>query len=80
MESIYIELALYGSKNESARTDTVFLPISEVCNGTFSLLKSFKIYHDFFCIICRNLGGRRRIDIATFIIGADSVKKIKIIF
>ena len=37
MESIYTELALYGSKNECARTDTVFLPISEVCDGTVSL-------------------------------------------
>ena len=37
MESIYPELALYGSKNERARTDTVFLPISEVCDGTVSL-------------------------------------------
>ena len=37
MESINTELALYGSKNECARTDTVFLPISEVCNGTVSL-------------------------------------------
>ena len=40
MESIYTELALYGSKNECARTDTVFAPISEVCHGTVSL-KSF---------------------------------------
>ena len=37
MESIYTELALYSSKNGCARTDTVFLPISEVCNGTVSL-------------------------------------------
>ena len=37
MESIYTELALYGSKNECARTDTVFLHISEVCDGTVSL-------------------------------------------
>ena len=37
MESIYIELALYGRKNECARTDAVFLPISEVCNDTVSL-------------------------------------------
>ena len=37
MESIYTELALYGMKNECARTDTVFLPISEVCNGTGSV-------------------------------------------
>ena len=39
MESIYTELALYGSKNVCARTDTVFLPISEVCDGTVSLGK-----------------------------------------
>ena len=37
MESIYTELVLYGSKNECARTDNVFLPISEVCDGTVSL-------------------------------------------
>ena len=37
MESIYTELGLYGSKNECARTDIVFLPISEVCDGTVSL-------------------------------------------
>ena len=37
MESIYTKLALYGSKNECARTDTVFYPISEVCDGTVSL-------------------------------------------
>ena len=37
MESIYIELALYGSKNECARTENVFSPISEVCNSTVSL-------------------------------------------
>ena len=27
MESIYTKLALYGSTNECARTDAVFLPI-----------------------------------------------------
>ena len=37
MESTYTELALKGSKSECARTDTVFLPISEVCNGMVSL-------------------------------------------
>ena len=37
MESVYTELAFYGNKNECARTDTVFLPISEICNGTVSL-------------------------------------------
>ena len=40
MESIYTELALYGSKNECARTDTIFLLISEVCNGKVSLAVS----------------------------------------
>ena len=38
MESIYTELALYGSKKQCAKTDTVFLPISEVCNCTVSLI------------------------------------------
>ena len=42
MESIYTELALYGSKNEGARTDTVFLPISEGCDGTVSLAKELQ--------------------------------------
>ena len=37
MESIYIELALYGSKNECARTDNVYFAISEVCDGMDSL-------------------------------------------
>ena len=37
MESIYSKLVLYGSKNKCARTDTVFSPISEVCDGTVSL-------------------------------------------
>ena len=37
MESIYTDLALYGSKDESSRTDNVFLPISEVCDGMVSL-------------------------------------------
>ena len=35
MESIYTMLALKDNKNECA----VFLPISEVCNGTVSLTK-----------------------------------------
>ena len=39
MESIYNELALDGSKNECARTANDFPPISEVCNGTVSLIK-----------------------------------------
>ena len=40
MESIYTELTLYGSNNECARTDTVFLPISEICDGTVSLMNT----------------------------------------
>ena len=42
MESIHTKLALYGSKNECARTDNVFSPISEVCDGTVSLDKHEK--------------------------------------
>ena len=38
MENKYTELALYGSINECARTYTVFLPISGVCDGTVSLM------------------------------------------
>ena len=34
LESLYTELALYGSNNEYAWTDTVFLPITKVCDGT----------------------------------------------
>ena len=37
MESIYPELALCGSKNECGRTETVFLNLSEVSEGTVSL-------------------------------------------
>ena len=46
MESIYTKLALYGSKGECARTDNVFFPISEVCDGKVSLMKSwmYKFY------------------------------------
>ena len=39
MESLYTELALYGTKNEFSRTDNVFIPMSEVCDGTVSLCK-----------------------------------------
>ena len=37
MESIYTELALYGSKNECARTENIFFSISEICDGMVSL-------------------------------------------
>ena len=40
MESIYTELALYESKDECDRTDNVFSPISEVCDGTVSLTET----------------------------------------
>ena len=39
MESIYTELALFGSKTERARTYNVFSPISDVCNSTVSLTR-----------------------------------------
>ena len=46
MASIYAELALYGSQNECARTETVFSPISEVCDGTVSLMISQLNHND----------------------------------
>ena len=42
MESLHTKLALNGSKIECARTDNVFSPISEVCNGTVSLVKGLR--------------------------------------
>ena len=39
MKSIYPELALCGSQKECARTDTVFLYLSQVSEGTVCLLK-----------------------------------------
>ena len=36
---IYPELALCGAKIECARTDNAFFPISEVCNGTVSIMQ-----------------------------------------
>ena len=65
MESIYPELALCGSKNECARTDTVFCSISEVSKGTVSL-KTFVLN----CIISSKLtaivklGTGRKVDFA----------------
>ena len=45
MESIYAELALYGSKNYYARTDNVFFPISEVCDDIrFPFIFTHKSY------------------------------------
>ena len=38
-----MKLALYGSKNECARTDNVFSPISEDCDDTVSLKTQFEI-------------------------------------
>ena len=43
MESIYTELALYKRKNKCASTDNVCLPISEVCDGTVSLMILSKV-------------------------------------
>ena len=43
IKSIYPELALYGSKNEGATTDTVFFPISQVCTrGPFLNMDDMK--------------------------------------
>ena len=38
MESTNTELALYGSQKECAKTDNIFFPISEFCDGMVSLL------------------------------------------
>ena len=43
IKSIYPDLAFYSSKNECARTDIVFFPISQVCSRGVTLLKSFRI-------------------------------------
>ena len=51
MESIYSELALFGSKNECAKTDYVFSFISEVCAGTVSLLFLCSIFFVLFDIL-----------------------------
>ena len=53
MESIHTELALYGSQNACARTDTVFLPIAEVCDGTVSFTK-LSIPHETFGTLTLN--------------------------
>ena len=47
MESINTELAFYGSKNKYARNDTVFLPISEVCDVTVSLTTIMMMTRDY---------------------------------
>ena len=44
MESLYPELVLCGSKIECARTDTVFLHLSEVSKGTVLLLYSVCVF------------------------------------
>ena len=57
MESVYTELALYGSNNECARTDTAFLPISEVCNVTVSLSKVDTVNTSIHKVIATGTGG-----------------------
>ena len=42
MESIYTNLALCGNKNECAKTDNVYFPISEVSDGMVSLLSRIR--------------------------------------
>ena len=44
METKNPKLALCDSKNECARTDTVFFPISEVSASTVSLSLTFFLY------------------------------------
>ena len=47
MESIYPELALCGSKNESARTDIALHHLSEVSKGTVSLTQGKITQYDY---------------------------------
>ena len=42
MESLNPEFALFGSKNECARTDTVFFPLSEVITWVVTLYGNVK--------------------------------------
>ena len=57
MKSIYTELDLYGSKNECARTENVFSPISEVCYGTVYLWVFTKRWSPAICLHLRHLAG-----------------------
>ena len=45
MESIYAKLALCGSKNERARTNTVFFPISQVYTRWVTLCIAILLAH-----------------------------------
>ena len=51
MESVYPELAHCVSKHKCARTNTVFFPISEISEGTVSLIKFLFILAD----VCQNI-------------------------
>ena len=51
MERVNLEFALYGSKNECARADTVLLPLSEVITGAVSLDESSMIL--LYKLICK---------------------------
>ena len=55
MVGIYTKLAFYGSKNECARTDNVFSSISEVRNGTVSLISGGSVINGA-CNECEECG------------------------
>ena len=52
IKSIYTKLALYGSKNECARNDTVFFPISQVCTrGVTLAIKNYASFARYFAVV-----------------------------
>ena len=60
METLNTEFALYGSKNKSTRTYTVFIPLSKVCkeavflgNSHFSSLWHFGLGFGIYCMAGR---------------------------
>jgi len=57
MEIIYTELSLYGSKNECARTDTVFNPISLVCDYLLSINNEYLVKMTYIPLkdLCQNV-------------------------
>ena len=59
MEIIFTEVALYESKNECARNDNVFSPISEVCDGMVSLSNQIQsnVYKCVFKLCLAPFGG-----------------------
>ena len=74
MESIYTKLALYGRENDCARTDAVFLPISEVCNGTVSLAEVAILAIFFVLVAVSTTNVRSKVCMAPFLVQSKDCK------